>query len=168
MSIIQAQITSQPQHFKEDDLHTFLEKRRQRLGMISSKRMIENTLQIYLQRYKKQKDYYIEFRKPIHESNDDLNLSLDKMRIDEDNSLSSQQNQQNHQNHQTHSKSTLLPVPQAPNLQDPTWLSFQQRSMRIEKDKEDDKEWLEMRKAKSNEDPNFPKSNWANSRLRRS
>ena len=172
MSIVEAQIISQPQHFKEDDLHTFLEKRRGRLGMISSKRMIENTLQIYLQRYKKQKNYYIEFRKPIHELNDELNLSLDKMRIDEDDSLSSQQLQatqqpQATQHNQQNSKSTLLPVPQAPNLQDPTWLSFQQRSIRIEQDKEDDKQWLEMRKAKSNEDPNFPKSNWANSRLRR-
>lgn len=163
MSIIQAQITSQPQHFKEDDLHTFLEKRKHRLGMISSKRMIEETLKIYLQRYKKQKNYYIEFRKPIHELNDELNSSLDKMRIDEDDSLSTEKPQHIQQN----SKSTLLPVPQAPNLQDPTWLSFHQRSLRIEKDKEDDKKWLEIRKAKTHKNPNFPKSNWPNSRLRR-
>ena len=106
MSIVQAQITSQPHDFKEDDLHTFLEKRKHRLGMISSKRMIENTLQIYLQRYKKQKDYYIEFRKPIHESNDDLNLLLDKMRIDEDETLSIEQTSHSKQSI-TQSKSTL-------------------------------------------------------------
>ena len=74
-------------------------------------------------------------------------------------------------------KSTLQPVPQAPDLTDPEWLSFRQRSEEIIREKEEDRLWLENRSAKikmsSNTTTNptnqtrFPKSNWPNSRLRR-
>ena len=71
-------------------------------------------------------------------------------------------------------KSTLQPVPQAPDLTDPEWLSFRQRSEDIVREKEEDRLWLENRSAKikmsSNTTTNqsrFPKSNWLNSRLRR-
>ena len=74
-------------------------------------------------------------------------------------------------------KSTLQPVPQAPDLTDPEWLSFRQRSEEIVREKEDDKLWLRNRSAKitlpsnttstTTNQTRFPKSNWPNSRLRR-
>ena len=68
-------------------------------------------------------------------------------------------------------KSTLQALPPAPNLKDPVWLSFQHRSEEILREKEEDKLWLENRRAKITEatskQTQFPKSNWPKSRLRR-
>ena len=71
-------------------------------------------------------------------------------------------------------KSTLQPVPKAPDLTDPKWLSFRQRSEEIAREQEEDRLWLESRRSRikmsSNTTTNliqFPKSNWPNSRLRR-
>lgn len=74
-------------------------------------------------------------------------------------------------------KSTLQQVPKAPDLTDPEWLSFRQRSEEIVREKEDDKLWLRNRSAKitlpsnttstTTNQTRFPKSNWPNSRLRR-
>ena len=137
--------------WEKESLQTFLIKRKARLDRLAEQRRTNYNLPIKINQgeiiMKNTKD---------HQSINNISEFIGKLNV---NTNPSPRN------------STLQAVPPAPNLKDPVWLSFQHRSEEILREKEEDKIWLENRRAKITEATSkqrqFPKSNWPKSRLRR-